>query len=63
MAVARRPIDRHARRLQSRADFVNILNGEGEVTEIPLTWYLLGFGAFWLGLGNMIMFRMANFRF
>lgn len=35
----------------------------GEVTDIPLTWYLLGFGVFWLGLGNMIMFRMANFRF
>lgn len=35
----------------------------GEATDIPLTWYLLGFGGFWLGLGNMIMFRMANFRF
>jgi tight adherence protein B len=33
------------------------------VTDKNLTWYLLGFAAFWLGLGNFIMQRMANFRF
>lgn len=33
------------------------------VTDKKLTWYLLGFAAFWLGLGNLIMVRMANFRF
>lgn len=33
------------------------------VTDKYMTWYLLGFGAFWLGLGNFIMVRMANFRF
>lgn len=33
------------------------------VTDKNMTWYLLGFGAFWLGLGNFIMVRMANFRF
>lgn len=34
-----------------------------EVTDKKMTWYLLGFSGFWLGLGNFIMFRMANFRF
>ena len=34
-----------------------------DVTDKYMTWYLLGFGAFWLGLGNFIMVRMANFRF
>jgi tight adherence protein B len=33
------------------------------VTDKKLTWYLLGFAGFWLGLGNFIMIRMANFRF
>ena len=33
------------------------------VTDKKMTWYLLGFAAFWLGLGNFIMQRMANFRF
>lgn len=33
------------------------------VSDKHMTWYLLGFAGFWLGLGNMIMFRMANFRF
>ncbi len=33
------------------------------VTDKHMTWYLLGFAAFWLGLGNFIMVRMANFRF
>lgn len=33
------------------------------VSDKHMTWYLLGFGAFWLGLGNVIMQRMANFRF
>jgi tight adherence protein B len=34
-----------------------------DVTDKNLTWYLLGFAGFWLGLGNFIMIRMANFRF
>lgn len=34
-----------------------------EVTDKHMTWYLLGFAVFWLGLGNFIMVRMANFRF
>ncbi len=33
------------------------------VTDKKMTWYLLGFAGFWLGLGNFIMIRMANFRF
>jgi tight adherence protein B len=33
------------------------------VTDKNMTWYLLGFAGFWLGLGNFIMIRMANFRF
>jgi tight adherence protein B len=33
------------------------------VTDKNMTWYLLGFAAFWLCLGNFIMQRMANFRF
>ena len=35
----------------------------GGVTDKNMTWYLLGFAVFWLGLGNAIMIRMANFRF
>lgn len=38
-------------------------NYYGEVTDIDLTWYLLGFAVFWLGLGNMVMFKMASFKF
>ena len=34
-----------------------------EVTDKHMTWYLLGFAVFWLGLGNFIMVRMASFRF
>jgi tight adherence protein B len=33
------------------------------VTDKKMTWYLLGLAGFWLGLGNFIMIRMANFRF
>jgi tight adherence protein B len=32
------------------------------VIDEPLTWYLLGGTAAWLLLGNLIMFRMSNFR-
>ena len=35
----------------------------GDVTDLDMTWYLLGFALFWLGLGNMIMFKMASFKF
>jgi tight adherence protein B len=35
----------------------------GEATQYDTTWKLLGFAAFWLGLGNFIMARMANFKF
>lgn len=35
----------------------------GSATHLDMTWYLLGFGVFWLGLGNMIMFKMASFKF
>jgi tight adherence protein B len=35
----------------------------GEAWQYDMTWYLVGFGVFWLGLGNMIMAKMANFRF
>jgi tight adherence protein B len=35
----------------------------GEATQYDMTWYLLGFAGFWLGLGNLIMARMANFKF
>lgn len=35
----------------------------GEATQYDTTWYLLGFAGFWLGLGNFIMARMANFKF
>lgn len=33
------------------------------VTDKKMTWYLLGFAGFWLGLGNFTMIRLANFRF
>jgi tight adherence protein B len=29
----------------------------------PLTWYLLAFAVFWTIVGNVVMFRMANFKF
>lgn len=29
----------------------------------PLTWYLLGGAVAWLALGNLMMFKMANFKF
>ncbi len=35
----------------------------GEVADQPKTYYWLGFTAFWLGLGNFIMAKMANFKF
>lgn len=35
----------------------------GEATQYDTTWYLLGFAGFWLGLGNFVMARMANFKF
>jgi tight adherence protein B len=28
-----------------------------------LTWYLLAFAVFWTVVGNVVMFRMANFKF
>ncbi len=38
-------------------DYYNPVWGE------PLTWYLLAFSVFWTVLGNVIMFKMANFKF
>ncbi len=38
-------------------------NYYGEATQYDTTWYLLGFAGFWLGLGNFVMARMANFKF
>lgn len=35
----------------------------GEVMGEPMTWYLLGGTIFWLVLGNLIMFKMSNFKF
>ena len=35
----------------------------GDIIGEPLTWYLLGGTAFWLGLGNAMMFKMSNFKF
>ena len=35
----------------------------GEVWDKPKTYYYIGFGVFWLGLGNFIMFKMATFKF
>lgn len=34
-----------------------------EVWDVPLTWYLLAGSVGWLVLGNVIMFKMASFRF
>ena len=34
-----------------------------DVWDIPKTWYLLGGSISWLMLGNVIMFKMSNFRF
>lgn len=34
-----------------------------EVWDEPLTWYLLGGAVAWLMLGNLMMFKMASFRF
>ncbi|MGX5842725.1 type II secretion system F family protein [Mesorhizobium sp. ArgA1] len=33
------------------------------VWDVPKTWYLLGGSLTWLMLGNIIMFKMSNFRF
>ncbi|ESW91606.1 MULTISPECIES: type II secretion system F family protein [unclassified Mesorhizobium] len=33
------------------------------VWDVPKTWYLLGGSVTWLMLGNIIMFKMSNFRF
>jgi tight adherence protein B len=33
------------------------------VWDVPMTWYLIGGSVAWLMLGNMIMFKMSNFRF
>jgi tight adherence protein B len=35
----------------------------GSVIDEPMTWYMLAGTAFWLLLGNAIMFKMSNFRF
>ncbi|MGL4489189.1 MAG: type II secretion system F family protein [Rhizobiaceae bacterium] len=35
----------------------------GDAWQYDTTYYLLGAGASWLGLGNIIMAKMANFRF
>ncbi|TRD00451.1 type II secretion system F family protein [Mesorhizobium sp. WSM4303] len=34
-----------------------------QVWDVPKTWYLLGGSVTWLMLGNIIMFKMSNFRF
>jgi len=34
-----------------------------EVWDEPMTWLLLGGSVSWLAIGNLIMFKMANFRF
>lgn len=34
-----------------------------QVWDVPKTWYLLGGSVSWLMLGNVIMFKMSNFRF
>lgn len=34
-----------------------------QVWDVPKTWYLLGGSVTWLMLGNVIMFKMSNFRF
>lgn len=34
-----------------------------QVWDVPKTWYLLGGSVTWLILGNIIMFKMSNFRF
>ncbi|WP_246272927.1 type II secretion system F family protein [Oricola thermophila] len=34
-----------------------------DVVDIPLTWYLVGASFGWLVLGNVIMFKMASFKF
>jgi len=35
----------------------------GSVIDKPMTWYLLAGTAFWLVLGNAMMFKMSNFKF
>ena len=35
----------------------------GSVIDEPMTWYMLAGTAFWLVLGNAIMFKMSNFKF
>jgi Flp pilus assembly protein TadB len=30
---------------------------------VPLTWYVLGGAGVWMGIGNLIMRRMINFKF
>ncbi|TYR31044.1 type II secretion system F family protein [Mesorhizobium microcysteis] len=34
-----------------------------DVWHEPMTWYMLAGSVFWLVLGNVMMFKMANFRF
>ncbi len=35
----------------------------GSVWDQPMTWYLLGGAVTWLAIGNIMMFKMATFRF
>lgn len=35
----------------------------GNVIEEPMTWWMLGGAGFWLVVGNLVMFKMSNFRF
>jgi len=35
----------------------------GDLWDEPMTWLLLGGSVSWLAIGNLIMFKMANFRF
>lgn len=49
--------------LLAAAMMVLMPNFYGDVVDEPLTWYLLGGTAFWLGVGNATMFKMSNFKF
>ena len=43
---------------------MNALRSEWlKLVTVRTTWYLLGASIFWLVLGNVMMFKMANFRF
>ncbi|HYF55006.1 MAG TPA: type II secretion system F family protein [Salinarimonas sp.] len=35
----------------------------GAIWHVPLTWYVLGGAGVWMGIGNLIMRRMINFKF